>query len=259
MGLTFKKFEPDGHVGIVMLYGESGAGKTTIASTALLNKDLMGDVLFVDSDGGLGVLSSEHDHAILAEMNRVEDLELILKELTIKGNRRRSELQNVGTIVIDSLSAFKDKALRQISYDGVKAGKRPDKYVNQLQDWNKIVNILSDFLYQVKQTDYKVVVTAGQKTVTDENGVVTSMTPNLNAQAWNSTNYILSTVWRVRSMSDGRRVIQIFPSTKTEKNKTRANPEANRVLRSITDDKGRLFIPNYLDNEPLAVEHTFLN
>ena len=87
----------------VMFYGDMGSGKTTAAASAHFHPEL-GKIAVIDPDGGLigqkGTFARIH--------GRTEDQIMKFRdEMLMPDEQRRSMLQGVHTIIVDTLSSWR--------------------------------------------------------------------------------------------------------------------------------------------------------
>jgi len=112
----------------ILLYGDSGAGKTHLIGTA---QDTAGmkDVLVGDIDGGSATLikRGDIDHAGTRTTQGVEEMLWLLAQ-------RKPEVANIGTLVLDGASELQKRDLADIAAKASKTGSR-DQDLNELQDY----------------------------------------------------------------------------------------------------------------------------
>lgn len=135
----------------MIVYGSSGAGKTTFASTAA---DL-GRVLYVDSEAGAQYIDGKRAENIdMLELKNIEELEEIFKEENIEGYQ---------TIVLDSITEIMKKMV-----DYVKGSKE----TATLQDWGKIITKMETFFRRIRDLEKNTILVALETEKEDENTIL---------------------------------------------------------------------------------------
>lgn len=238
----------------VLLYGGSGVGKTTIAGTATQSPEVFGDVLFLDVDGGLSVIS-DNDNSYVVRITGIRDMVEVLSALTAPEKRKPEEFRNVKTVVFDSLTAFKSVSLAEVAKKSAAKNKRPDAFTQHRGDWMTTGNQITNLLLQLKSAGYNIIATAEETVVRNEHGHVLEVIPALNPSLASGIVYMFSCVWRVTSSSKTEdRALQLYgnPSVPCV-NKTRGTPEDNRMLVKLCNKKGQFVVPNYYESDDLHV------
>ncbi len=114
----------------IMLYGDSGSGKTQLVGS-IQDVPEMADVLVVDIDSGSSTLNSRGD--ISATVARLpKDVEAILWLFI----RRDPSVAQFKTLVLDGFSEMAKRDLAEIAREEAAGGKKGrDELLNQLQDY----------------------------------------------------------------------------------------------------------------------------
>ncbi len=135
----------------MMVYGASGAGKTTLASTAA---DL-GKILYVDAEAGAQFVDEKRAKNIdLVEMKNIETLDEVLKPENHK---------EYTTIVLDSITEIMKKLV-----DEIKGGKDSPT----LQDWGKIINNMESYFRKFRDLNKHVILVAMETEKEDDNTIL---------------------------------------------------------------------------------------
>ena len=150
----------------LLVYGVSGAGKTTLAASAQ-DSPYGKDVLFIDVEGGTRSISDRPDIAVYHPV-KWDDLRDVFQALNAGGH-------NFKTVVVDSLSEVQTMALKSVVGDVATPGQR---------SWGATNEKLIDFVRALKGLAYtqqiNSVFTALVREEKDQNGALLArpaMTP----------------------------------------------------------------------------------
>lgn len=149
---NLKEKQREGNVTLsVVLYGESGVGKTTLASTAAE----LGRVLYVDSEAGTKFIADEYAGNIdILALKDVDLLDEVLRPENIKG---------YNTIVLDSVTEIMKKLV-----DKAKGNKE----VAQVQDWGKVISKMEWYIRQFRDLEKNVILVALEQEYPDGDSLV---------------------------------------------------------------------------------------
>lgn len=143
----------------VLLIGETGVGKTSVAASCAAHADLS-PVLVADSDFGLSSVTFVKGLR-RADGSSAEKLFAISQELLKPDGTRRGLYNGVKTLVIDSLSALRDQALMEEARRAALAGKRLDGFTSERQDWLHLGNMVRESINQLRRAGFNIIMTAG--------------------------------------------------------------------------------------------------
>lgn len=118
----------------MLIYGNSGAGKTRLAGSADAVPDLR-RVLFIDVEGGtLTLRNTEYNEVEVVRVRSWQEMEAVYKELMLPGH-------GFNTIVVDSLTELQklsmDRIMRRLVEEDADAVENVDgDLVPQIREWN---------------------------------------------------------------------------------------------------------------------------
>lgn len=138
MAITIRKLAASADKPItrrIMLYGDSGAGKTFFAGSAQDVADMQ-DVLVANIDRGVATLLSRGDIQT-TDISGAGNLEELIWMLI----RKDPAVANIKTLVLDGGSELQKLDLQQIADEAAKGDKR-DRDANELRDYMKNKNRL---------------------------------------------------------------------------------------------------------------------
>lgn len=113
----------------ILVYGEPGTGKTTLAGSADAVPDLR-PVLVVDVEGGTFSLTHSYPEVEVVRVNNFKDLQNVYNEL----HRGKHEYQ---TVVLDSLTEIQKFSMYNIMEDLVRVKPDADPDVPGMREWGK--------------------------------------------------------------------------------------------------------------------------
>lgn len=187
--MEIKKFKPQSHKVKAVIYGASGVGKTTFASTAP-------KPIFASAENGL--LSIADKWVDFVEINTLKDL----IDLSVYLRDKKHDYE---TLVIDSISEINDIIKADI--------EKQTKRAMQLQDWGtlarKIRNILRDF----RDLDMHIIFIAQEQNIVDEDKIH-KIAPSLNGKAATQIAYFMDIVSYLYIDKTGNRSLTVKSNSK---------------------------------------------
>lgn len=150
----------------VLVYGDSGVGKTVFASSAPR------PILWLESEGGTHSIGDKEG----IDIARVEGLESYREALTYL-------LQNPGvykTVVIDSFSETQAAVLKDIMDAVVAIDKTRDEFSPQFGEWGRLTGIMREIARAYRDLPMNVVITALAREDKDEFTGKTKVRPRLS-------------------------------------------------------------------------------
>ena len=148
---NLKEIKKEGNPTLNMIiYGDSGVGKTTLAATAAK----LGKVLYIDAEAGSKFIDEKFAENIdILKLENASQLEEVLKS---------KELDNYETVVLDSITEIMKKMI-----DLVKGTKeRPT-----LQDWGTIITKMETYFRRFRDLGKNVLLVA-LTTEKDDDGII---------------------------------------------------------------------------------------
>lgn len=134
----------------MIVYGASGVGKTTLASTAAE----LGKVLYIDAEAGSKFIEDKYAKNIdILTLSNVFDLDQVLEPANLK---------KYDTIVLDSITEIMKKLV-----DAIKGTKEQAT----MQDWGKIINKMETYVRSFRDLEKNVIICALESEKEDE-GVI---------------------------------------------------------------------------------------
>ena len=187
--LKIQTFKPENSYIKALIYGPSGAGKTTFAATAP-------KPIFASSEKGL--MSIRHLAPQFAEINSLQDLKDLYSFL-------KNEKHEFETVVIDSITEINDIIKTEI--------ETRNKRNMQLQDWGILQKEIKDILRKFRDLPMHIIFLAQETTEKDEEKIVKYL-PSLNGKSATEIAYYMDTVGYCFIDKLGNRKIGTMPNEK---------------------------------------------
>ena len=140
----------------VLVYGESGVGKTTFASSAPK------PILWLESEGGTDSIANEDREHI--DIARVTGLETYREALALL-------LDNPGqysTVVLDSFTETQAGILKEIMRAAVAQDADRDEFAPLFSEWGRLTGVMREIARGFRDLPMHTVITALQREDTDE-------------------------------------------------------------------------------------------
>jgi phage nucleotide-binding protein len=177
----------------VLLYGDPGAGKTSLAVTAELHED-MKPALVLNFDGGLASVTHIPGLQQVHVRTNIEMVS-ILAEFVKPVEQRSEEYRQFKTVVIDSLSAWRDQTMQGLVQNALNKGQRNEQQT-QIQDYAQMTLTLTSILHGLRQTNLHLIITAGVNEERAQDGMtLIAGEPLLNPKLLQAVNYMMSNIW----------------------------------------------------------------
>jgi phage nucleotide-binding protein len=153
-----------------MVYGDPGAGKTQLASTAQDHPD-MAPLLIIDTEGGTSTIRDRFDIDV-KEVKSVKAMNELFQELW---EDAQSGNPYYKTLCVDSLTEFQKVDMNDVMADAVAKNPREDKDVASQRSWGITINHMRSLVRGFRDLPYHVIFTALAKTDQDsDNTIITS-------------------------------------------------------------------------------------
>lgn len=205
MTVTFKQVSADNLGGLqVVVYGDTGVGKTTFAASAYRHPDLR-RVGILDTDGGLTSISHWDDPSLsFALIDSSADIEAV----ALGSLANKPPYNEFKTWVVDSITRWQVADMREISErEYEKAPGRRGNSIDtvQIQDYKEMTARLSRLADGLKSTGRNVIFTAAvtDTGVTPDNPNFTERRPLLSNAIWKEIAYKMDCIWYVFRRPDG--------------------------------------------------------
>lgn len=169
MTIQIQTFKPENAFIKSLIYGPSGAGKTTFSATAP-------KPIFASSEKGL--LSIRHLNPQFVEINSLQDLKNLYNFL-------KNEKHDFETCVIDSITEINDIIKSEI--------ETRNKRNMQLQDWGILQKEIKDILRKFRDLPMHIIFLAQETTEKDEEKIVKYL-PSLNGKSATEIAYFMDVV-----------------------------------------------------------------
>ena len=172
MSLQIKTVQEHQYYLKVLLYGDPGVGKTTLAA-------MFPDPVFLDWDRGTHTLKNQpgFDHVRVAQPSNFSEAKDFLRAVS----KKEVECK---TLVIDTMTVLQNRLLIEIA--GSKHAKEPSVYdedVNTLPDFNKVTNSIYKLLWNYRELPVNLVVITHAREekdkITEQFKIKPDLTPKL--------------------------------------------------------------------------------
>jgi hypothetical protein len=215
MPALYSYLKPDEIAFRTLIFGPYGSSKTTIATSAHLSEKL-GPVLVIDIDGGLSSVT-HHEDLIQVPVHTPAELDQVINDLQLPNEKRPEILRGVRTVVFDSVSAFRDETLVNVTAGQVAKNKRDDQYSPEWKDYGKTTGLILNKFDAIRRMKMNLIITAGSTDVMDGDRIL-STRPNLNKALLDGLNYRMSNIWYVeRSKQEARYRMLIVPPKQSQR------------------------------------------
>lgn len=246
MPIDFKGLSVENLGGLqVLVYGDTGVGKTTFAASAYRHPDLR-RVGILDTDVGLTSISHWSDPGLtFASVEKSADIQ----EVAIGAISNKPPFDEYRTWVVDSLSKWVTEDMRDISEREYSRapGKRGHVDAVQIQDYKEMTARISRLSDGLKSTKRNVIFTAAVADIgmtADNPNAFTERRPHMPNAIWKDIAYKMDCIWYIFRRPDGtinmltRSVV--LPNGATIQAKTRNTRFAQALmLASVTGDDGK--------------------
>jgi len=190
----------------ILLYGESGVGKTLFAASAARHPDLY-PVLYINFDDGMtSIVHIDGIKEVSVRSNN--EMLAIANQLLLPEEKRDEAYRGFKTLVIDSITSWRDQTMSDLVTRAVNAGQRGEM-TTQIQDFGQMSFTLSSIIGGLRQAPYHIIITAG---VDHEivNEIIVKSRPLIQPKLRESISYMMSFIWFM-SQKEGRYRLLTLP------------------------------------------------
>lgn len=181
----------------ILIYGDSGTGKTTLAGSAD-EVPSMRPVLFIDIEGGTESLRHSYPQVDTVRVTTWKEMQEVYNALYQGGHGYQ-------TVVLDSLTEIQKFNMYNIMND--LAQKRPDldPDVPGMREWGKNLEQIRRMVRGFRDLDMHTIFTALNKTDKDQKTGLTTMKPSLSGKMADEVAAFLDIVvyYYVKQIGDG--------------------------------------------------------
>lgn len=207
-----------------LLYGDTGSGKTLNAASAARHPDLR-PVLFLNFDDGMASIT-HIDGLHEVKITSINEMLAVVGQLTLPEAQRAEEYRGFKTVVIDSLSAWRDNTMIELVNKAVKSNQRSEM-TTQIQDFGQMSFTLASIIGGLRQQPFHLIFTAGvDKEIQGE--VVVKTMPLLQPKLREAVSYMMSNIWYTSQKDGAYRMLTLPRGIHTIKTR---NPRFVRSLR----------------------------
>lgn len=130
----------------MMVYGESGVGKTTFAASAPR------PMLWLDAEGGTASIDDAEGIDVMA-VSTLEDFRNVVLYLHENPTKYK-------TVVVDSFSEAQVSVMKQIMKAVVKADQSRDEFLPQFAEWGRLTGVMREVARALRDLPAHLVITA---------------------------------------------------------------------------------------------------
>lgn len=196
-GLEVRKVEERSSFFNILLYGDSGVGKTTLAGSAD-DVPSMRPVLFIDIEGGTESLRHSYPEVETVRVTTWKEMQAVYNVLY-------SGEHDFKTVVLDSLTEIQKFNMYQIMADV--AQKRPDldPDVPSMREWGKNLEQIRRMVRGFRDLEMHTIFTALAKSDKDAKTGITTTKPSLSGKMADEVAAFLDVVvyYYVKQIGDG--------------------------------------------------------
>lgn len=196
-GLPVQKVQERSSFYKILVYGDSGVGKTTFAGSADQVPE-MRPVLFIDIEGGTESLKHSYPEVDTVRVTSWKEMQNVYNALYEGGHGYR-------TVVLDSLTEIQKFNMYNIMSEVIQRRPDLDADVPSMREWGKNLEQIRRMVRGFRDLDMHVIFTALNKTDKDQKTGITTMKPSLSGKLADEVAAFLDVVmyYYVKEISDG--------------------------------------------------------
>jgi hypothetical protein len=194
----------------VILYGDSGVGKTRLAGTASLVPE-MSPVLFLDIEGGVKSLAHLYRDVHVIRIKTFDELQMAYNELFDGGHPYK-------TVVVDSLTEVQKFGMYHIMKNAVAADGNRDPDLPGIGEWGKNTNQVEKFVRAFRDLPLNTIFTALKMEDRNPRTGVTTTLPSLSGKLARNVSALVDVVgfFYVKKMPGEDEYFRLLLTQKTE-------------------------------------------
>ncbi len=173
-GLTISKVKERSQWLNLMIYGDSGIGKTTLSGSASVVKG-MSPVIVVDIEGGTESLRRPYPDVEVITVRTWKQMQDVYNEL-YEGKH------GYKTVVIDSFTEVQKFSMNEIMRELIERRPELDPDVPSKREWGKNLNQMRNYVRGFRDLEMHTIFTALNKSTFNENSGLTTNEPNATGQ-----------------------------------------------------------------------------
>ena len=216
----------------VLIYGESGTGKTLLAASAARHPDLQ-PVLYLNFDDGMASIT--HIEGIReVQIKSNNEMLAVANQLILPEDQRKPEYRGFKTLVIDSITSWRDQTMTELVKRAVTTGQRQEM-TTQIQDFGQMSFTLASIMGGLRQMPYHIIITAGIEKETVNEVVVKAM-PLIQPKLRETISYMMGYIWYTMEKDGNFRLLTLPKGV--QRIKTR-NPRFVKALKEKSVELAR--------------------
>jgi hypothetical protein len=158
----------------ILIYGESGVGKTTLAGSSD-DVPMMRPVLFIDMEGGTESLRSTYPDVEFIRVTTWQEMQGVYSELA-------SGKTGINTVVLDSLTEIQKFNMYNIMTDLIVARPDLDPDVPGMREWGKNLEQMRRYVRNFRDLPMNTIFTALARVDKDQKTGLTTIRPSLSGK-----------------------------------------------------------------------------
>jgi hypothetical protein len=185
----------------VLVYGESGVGKTVFAGSALIVPE-MAPVLLVDIEGGALSLTHTYPEVDVVRVQTWDEMQALYNELHAARHKYK-------TVIIDSLTEVQKFSMYEIMREVVEDNPERDPDIAGMREWGKNIEQMRKFVRAFRDLPINTVFTALMREDKDNRGQVIKK-PSLSGKLASEVAAFLDIVlfYYVKTIKQGDEVVR---------------------------------------------------
>jgi phage nucleotide-binding protein len=173
-GLSITKVEERSPYLNILIYGDSGTGKTTVAGSASEVEEMF-PVLVVDIEGGTESLRNSYPNVDVVRVRTWREMQALYDVLHSGDHKYK-------TVVLDSLTEIQKFSMYQIMEDVIIKDPSRDPDIPAMRDWGKNIEQVRRFVRGFRDLEMNTIFTALVRTEKNQRTGVETKLPSLSGK-----------------------------------------------------------------------------